>query len=89
MLKAPRSVHSWVSWSWFGNALAGYSVPVLTFFAAKRNALAGAQISVPELTSGAWNLDTFAAAAAVFVEDFTRGAASCDVGCVAFAFAGV
>lgn len=31
--------------------------------------LASAKVLVPELGGGAWNLDTWAAAAAVFVED--------------------
>lgn len=32
--------------------------------------MASAEVLVPELGGGAWNLDTWAAAAAVFVENF-------------------
>lgn len=55
--------------------------------AAKWEALACAEVSVPELVGSAWNLNTWAAAAAVLIEEFVGSASWLDGGRVANAFA--
>lgn len=48
-------------------------------------ALASAKVLVPELSGGAWNLDAWAAAAAVIIENFAGQAGGSN--CIGLAFA--